>query len=295
MSALPEQNTDEWLEWRKSKVGASDVPIIMGLSPYATPLQLWKRKLGFTQEPPSHAGMRRGHDLEPMVRDLVNKELKKVFTPETVQHATHEWATASLDGLSQDGMTIIEIKCPALEDHKKAKKGEVPEKYYPQVQWQMFVYKSLNKDFKNFYYCSWHDDDLVTIKVPYDDNFMNRCFYECEQFASCLENYTPPALSERDHVNIDDEEFGKAAVAYINAKHNLDEARKQEAYWKEKLVSFTDDGNCEGFGVKLTRVEQRGSIDWDKVLEHYKIEKDDLDKFRKEQIGYWKVSIADIA
>lgn len=287
------QNTSEWLEFRRTRVGASDVPVIMGISPYSTPLQLWKRKLGFTAELPQHAGMKRGHDLEPMARDLATQKLKKIFTPETIQHPNHKWAMASLDGVSQDGTTIVEIKCPNEDDHKKAKKGKVPDKYFPQVQWQMFVYKALNEDFEKLVYCSYRDEELVTVEVPYDENYMNKCFYECEQFAFCLENYTPPAPTERDHVTIEDEEFGTYAIAYINAKKNLEEAKKQEAYWKEKLVSFTDDGNCEGYGVKLTRVEQRGSIDWDKVLAHYKIDKEELDEFRKEQIGFWRITVVE--
>jgi predicted phage-related endonuclease len=40
-----QQQTPEWLEFRKNKIGASDAPIIMETSPWKTPYQLWLEKL----------------------------------------------------------------------------------------------------------------------------------------------------------------------------------------------------------------------------------------------------------
>lgn len=290
---LPEQNTENWKEWRKDKIGASDVPIIMGVSPYSTPLQLWKRKLGFTPELSQHQGMRMGHEMESTIRGLANSHLDSHFETMTVQHPKHEWAIASLDGVSDDKRFVIEIKYANKDDHAGAKKGKIPEKYMPQVQWQMFIYKALFEEFEALYYCSWNSDDFVCFEIPFQDDFINKCFYECEQFHSCLESYTPPSPSEKDHIAIDDEDFGKAAIEWMQAKRNLNEAKKQEAYYKDKLVSFTDDGNCEGYGVRLTRVEQKGNIDWDKVCAEYKIDKSSLDKYRKEQIGFWRITIVE--
>ena len=35
------QNTPEWLEFRRKKIGASDAPIILEVSTWKTPYQLW--------------------------------------------------------------------------------------------------------------------------------------------------------------------------------------------------------------------------------------------------------------
>ncbi len=48
MSALI-QHSNEWLELRKNKIGASDAPIIMKVSPWKTPYRLWEEKLGLTE------------------------------------------------------------------------------------------------------------------------------------------------------------------------------------------------------------------------------------------------------
>lgn len=293
MSALPEQNTQEWLDFRKDKVGASDVPVIMGVSPYQTPYQLWKKKIGFQEESAPHQGMINGHNFESLARELANIEFEKVFHPQVVQHPDHDWAIASLDGLSTDGSCAIEIKHPNGEDHEKAKEGSIPDKYYPQVQWQLFILNACGYKIKNYYYVSVRGDDFVYVPVVYDETYMNKCFYLCEQFHECLINFTPPEMTENDYLHMDDPEFGQAALAYANAKRNLEEAKKQEEYWKQQLIAYSDDGNCEGFGVRLTRVCKQGAIDWDQVVKDHKIDKKSLDKYRKPQIGYWKVTLTD--
>ena len=40
------QGTSEWLENRKNHIGASDAPVVMGVSPWDTPYKLWENKLG---------------------------------------------------------------------------------------------------------------------------------------------------------------------------------------------------------------------------------------------------------
>ena len=51
-----------------------------------------------------------------------------------------EWMRASLDGLSFDGPTVLEIKCPMnVRDQAAAKQGSVPPQYYAQLQHQLEV------------------------------------------------------------------------------------------------------------------------------------------------------------
>ena len=43
------QRTPAWLEWRAGGVSASDVAILLGLSPYKTPWRLWAEKTGLVR------------------------------------------------------------------------------------------------------------------------------------------------------------------------------------------------------------------------------------------------------
>lgn len=280
-----DQNTDEWKEFRRQKVGASDLPIIMGVSPYSTPLQLWRRKLGFEEEQFMHAGMKFGHDNESKVREMVQIELGMRFDPVVFQHSQNEWAIASLDGYNAENNVIIEIKNCSLKDHKVAKEGLIPEKYIPQVQWQMYCVNTLDA-----YYCSCHKGDLVIVAVNFNTLFIEKAFGLAYEFHNNLMEYSAPAHSEKDHIEINDPEFSQFAQQWSNAKEVLDEAKRQEEYFKKKLIEFTDDGNAQGFGVRLTRVERKGKVDMEKLCEHFKIVEDDLEMFRKEKIGFWKVS-----
>ena len=40
------KDRNEWLELRKAGIGSSEVATIVGLNPWETPYQLWRRKLG---------------------------------------------------------------------------------------------------------------------------------------------------------------------------------------------------------------------------------------------------------
>ena len=45
------QRSDEWLNWRSLGVTATDIPVILGLSPYKTVWQLWAEKTGRINPP----------------------------------------------------------------------------------------------------------------------------------------------------------------------------------------------------------------------------------------------------
>lgn len=60
-------NREQWLEARKDGIGASEVATVVGLNPYETPLELWRRKVGIDPAKDENAAMRRGHYCEDAV------------------------------------------------------------------------------------------------------------------------------------------------------------------------------------------------------------------------------------
>lgn len=58
------KSREEWLEARKDGIGASEVATIVGLNPWETPYQLWRRKIGLDPAKPMNAAMNTGHILE---------------------------------------------------------------------------------------------------------------------------------------------------------------------------------------------------------------------------------------
>ena len=150
MSLTPEQ-----LAFRMTGLSASDIGAVAGLSPYATPLDVWLVKRGLATVP-ENAAMRMGHVLEPVVADLYSHDLAEGESialasdvwPEsvngTVRHATIPWVLASPDRVvMRDGVPVrlIEIKTvSARMAHKWGDAADdVPAGYRAQVEWQMLA------------------------------------------------------------------------------------------------------------------------------------------------------------
>jgi putative phage-type endonuclease len=162
-----DQSTDEWLSWRRGGIGASDAPVVMGLSPWQKDGELLLLKTGQQTERPANDAMQRGKRLEPMARLAYVKHTGIDVAPVCVQSRAHSWMRASLDGLSADGRHVLEIKCPGEKDHRLAASGSVPEKYFPQLQHILAV-----TGLGEIYYWSFRFDHTVLLKVDRDEAFI---------------------------------------------------------------------------------------------------------------------------
>ena len=134
------QNTPEWHRWRRQGIGASDAPVIMGETPFKTPRTLWSIKTGRMREDPAGPAARRGRELEWFARRAYERQTGIQMEPLCLVHEELEWMRASLDGLSFDGSTLLEIKCPlSLRDRTSAQEGRIPYQYRAQLQHQLEV------------------------------------------------------------------------------------------------------------------------------------------------------------
>jgi putative phage-type endonuclease len=162
-----EQSSDDWLSWRREGIGASDAPVVMGLSPWQKAGELLLLKTGQQAERPANDAMQRGKRLEPMARLAYVQHTGIEVSPVCVQSREHPWMRASLDGLSADGRHVLEIKCPGEKDHSLAASGSVPEKYYPQLQHILAV-----TGLAEIHYWSFRFDHTVLLKVARDESFI---------------------------------------------------------------------------------------------------------------------------
>lgn len=162
-----DQSTEEWLSWRRGGIGASDAPVVMGLSPWLKDGELLLLKTGQQSERPANDAMQRGKRLEPVARLAYVNHTGIDVAPVCVQSCAHSWMRASLDGLSADGRHVVEIKCPGEKDHRLAASGCVPEKYFPQLQHILAV-----TGLGEIYYWSFRFDHTVLLKVARDESFI---------------------------------------------------------------------------------------------------------------------------
>ncbi|MBN2399008.1 MAG: YqaJ viral recombinase family protein [Candidatus Aminicenantes bacterium] len=162
-----EQSTGDWLAWRRGGIGASDAPVVMGLSPWQKEGELLLLKTGQKAERPANGAMERGKRLEPVARQAYVAHTGIAVEPVCVQSRRHDWMRASLDGLSADGQHVLEIKCPGEKDHSLAAGGRVPEKYFPQLQHILAV-----TGLAEIHYWSFRFDHTVLLKVERDESFI---------------------------------------------------------------------------------------------------------------------------
>lgn len=133
------QNSPEWHKYRRSHIGASDAPIIIGSSPYKSGNDLWREKMGYVEPPKMTDRMKRGHDLEPEARKIAEEHFEMSFEPKVFESLQNNFLSASVDGATKCNTGLLEIKCPGEENHNWALKGNVMDYYQHQIQHQLMI------------------------------------------------------------------------------------------------------------------------------------------------------------
>lgn len=138
---------EEWLEIRKSGIGSSEVATIVGLNPWETPYQLWRRKTGLDEPKQENAAMRNGHHLE----DAVSRMWYDATGREIIKRSAIDWIIRDNDrpflqvspdrtywlgeSRSPEAKGILEIKTTRM----KVDSDDLPKYWFAQVQYQLGV------------------------------------------------------------------------------------------------------------------------------------------------------------
>jgi putative phage-type endonuclease len=132
---------DAWLEDRRTGIGGSDVGPILGVSPYRTPLDVFRDKRGELADSPETAPMRWGNLLEPVVRQEYSSETgREVLMPTGIlRHQRHDFMLANLDGFTSDGRIYEGKTARIAQGWGEPGTDEVPQVYLFQVQHYMAV------------------------------------------------------------------------------------------------------------------------------------------------------------
>lgn len=142
------KDRQEWLEDRKYGIGSSEVATILGLNPWETPLQLWRRKKGIDPPKPENFAMRAGHYLEDAVSRFYSDETGKNI----IKASAGDWLIVNKDRqflrVSPDRMYwipgrpksyyskgIVECKTTQME----VDRDNLPQHWFCQLQYQLGV------------------------------------------------------------------------------------------------------------------------------------------------------------
>lgn len=285
-----EQNTQEWLDFRKNRIGASDVAPILGLSPYTTRMELWRQKMGIDESNHETHAMRYGKENEEFIRSEMNRLLKADFKPACFEDEESPWLMCSVDGFDDATEILIEIKCANEADHNLARRQIVPPKYGPQLQTIMHVCKAYS-----IWYCSFHKGDLQYFLVHVDTNYIDHMIPKLRDFWDSLQNFTKPEIDEKHKEFIKEEvkyilnegdEWDQLALGWLSIQHEKKELEKSEKIYRERIMSICQEKNMRGCGLKVTKRVRIGSVLYADVPELKGV---DLEKYRKEKTIYWMI------
>ena len=277
------QNTPEWLAWRKDKIGASSLSIIMGLNPWKSPYTLWSEMLGLREPEPVNERMQRGTDLEPIAREYYFKLTGIEMEPKVVVHPRSSTFFASLDGINSTGTQILEIKCGGKKLHDDAKNGIIPDYYNIQMQWQMYV-----TELYDCHYLSFDGTEGILIVVKRDQELINKMIIAAEEFREMLRTITPPPFTELDYDDKTDDAHWTNLMAYYADYDRMEKDGKiGKEHIKQLLIEHANGRNVKGYNSKFTSYIQRGRVDYEAIPELKDL---NLDIYRKPDIQCYKVT-----
>lgn len=275
-----QQQTPEWYEFRKSRIGASDSSTILGINPWRTARQLMEEKLGLKQPEPINERMQRGIDLEPRARQKFFEDTGYRTSPVVVVHPEYEWMMASLDGISDCKTVLVEIKCNGKKNHDLALEGKVPDYYFCQMQHQMAV-----TNLQRCYYYSFDGEKGVGFEVLRDDEFIaNLIEKEKEFYQMYLEYVLPP----EPYKNITDPMVLEKMGALRDIKKQIKWLQDREEDLEKEIIQVCGNHDIMGSGLKFTKQIRKGNVDYKTIPELKGV---DLDKHRKKSTEYWRVTM----
>lgn len=262
---------------RQLYVGASDVPIILGISKYKTPFGLAKEKIGLVpKEFTSNEYTVFGHALEPQIRDYVNAINETNFQPDTNINKELK-IRCNCDGVDYNESLLLEIKT-----HGKNPTLNV---YIAQMQLYMYAFDlsagwlALYERPENF--DAEFDSERLKIEVIHrDDKYIEDILNQIKLFwKRCEALKENPDMSEVDFYSISlDEKKNEIAVLANQIEkleiqlHQYKELEKQYKNMKEELYNAMEKHNIKKFEtdyIIITRVlpSTRESIDSKKLKE----------------------------
>lgn len=272
-------------EARKSGLGSSDMPAVLGVSPWVRPEDLFEIKKGRRPEPEESPAMKRGKVLEAVAAELYQEKTgRKLWrSNQTIRHKNYNWMLAHLDRriVGEDkGVGALEIKCPGLRTFAKCRREGLPYYYLVQLQHQMDVAGYEWGAFAVFNSELW---EMIYFDVPRDQELIDLIHEKGAEFWNLVqtEEFYPADWSgvektetrpveipdaKQKIITIESEEWAAAVERLRDAKEILTEAQALEKEAQAELMKLMEAAGAaaaEGAGARIYWIPQAGRRTFD--------------------------------
>lgn len=230
------QGSKDWHEHRLTHFNASDVPAMLGVSPYKTRTELLHEiATGIVDAEIDEATLQRfadGHRFEALARPLAEEIIGDSLSP-TV--GVSGKLSASFDGITFDELVIFEHKtfnC-SLKDITDA--SQLPEQYRAQMEQQLMV-SGASKCL--FMATKWDFEQLskkMHVWYESDQAMRDRILQGWAQFAVDLENYKPVQIAEKPIADA----ITDLPALFVQAKGEIT-AHNMEAFGESLKISLAN-------------------------------------------------------
>jgi putative phage-type endonuclease len=246
-----EQQHKEMLERRHNTIGASDVGKIMNLSDYGCATLVYREKKGMLPPKEESWPLLRGSALEPVVLSILRKKHPHLEILEgnkiVCVHKEYDFLQCNVDAMiiNPDGTkTGCEIKNISPYNKDKWQDGAVPDDYYAQCQFSMYI-TGLNRwrlavsfDCEPLEYFIDKDDDFIldmqgqilNFKMMLDNNqqpLLDTNYYNEETFMALY-----PAGTKHKNTVIASKEIGQILIKLNELNKTKKEIEDKIKYYK---------------------------------------------------------------
>ena len=283
-----EQRGEPWLAWRRTKVMASEMAAILGLSKWDSPYSIWLDKIGMGKPKEINDDMTRGIENEPKAIKLLEKRLGNgiEFKPLCVESPEYPFLGASLDGYYSDDNVkwIVEVKSPREAGYRASVQGMIPDNYMIQIQCQLLC---TGADL--CFYVTYFEGKINVIEVRPDPTAFEMIIEGSKKFwYDNVLAFESPNMTSKDYIERDDEEFQRLVLIYKMAQEKKKFAVDLEDRLRKQLIGLSREQNIRGFGLSVQHTVRRGNIDYSRIEALKGL---NLDEYRKEPIKMTTIRI----
>lgn len=258
-----------WHQTRHEGINASEIPAILGVDPFNSPLSLWLKKTGpVSTDDEQNEAMELGHLLEDSVARLWARRRKAAGrtsiilpTPGILAHPDHPWLRCTIDRFFSDRrggrpLGVLEVKTTSQD---WAEDNDAPNHVVAQVQTQLAV-TGLDIAYVAALHLGPRRNRFRQWRIERDDDLIDEIIKAAADFKFAVEFNEPPMPigHEADAEALALMFPGDYELADVELPDDLIADRRNAA---EQLKSWTDDLELYDQQIKARMGDSTTAVD----------------------------------